>query len=90
MAADRWEVVRHYGDNRQSVISHHKSIELAEAAYAVATGEDWYAVDVSFLEGGHVLNFEPLFGIANGYAWVAAPDDLHGAIYADEWLNDRR
>lgn len=83
-AADAWEVVRHGGDHRGTVITTHKSIELAEKAYAAAVEQGFYAVDVSFLPGGKRLMFQPLFGIANGLFWV----DYHGPVYSDNWVND--
>lgn len=84
--ADRWEVVRIYGDERPHVRSEHKSVELAEAAFAKATKDDaLYAVDVNYLPGGQWLAFEPLFGIANGYQWIA-----HDGcpVYAEQRLNE--
>lgn len=85
-AADKWEVVRIYGDDRTNIVSTHKTVELAEAAFAAATANDtFYAVDVSYLPGGRRLDFEPLFGIANGCRWVASGE---GCAWADRSLNE--
>lgn len=86
-APHRWEVVRIYADGvRANVTTTHKSADYAERHYnaAVALGI-YYAVDVNFLPHGRVLDFEPLYGVANGFAWV---EHDGGAVYADEALND--
>lgn len=83
--ADKWEVVRIFGDERQHVRSTHKSPELAERAYAVAAADPaFYAVDVSYLPGGRVLDFEPAYGTANGLYWVAHEGR---PVYSEAWVN---
>lgn len=85
-APDKWEVVRYYADGtRPNVTTTHKSPELADAAYRKALTEDFYAVDVLFLPHGRTLDFEPMYGTANGFAYTTWEQR---AVYAAEWLNE--
>lgn len=82
--SDKWEVLRIYGDDRQGVSSFHKSAELADCAFAKAVASnDFYAVDVLFLVNGRRVDFEPIYGIANGFQWITHNNEL---IYSDAQL----
>lgn len=86
--ADKWEVIRHFADGvRGSVITRHYAARLADKAFAQAVAEGfYYAVDVNFLPSGSSLNFEPMYGIANGFFcyWHE-----NRCIWSDEQLNER-
>lgn len=83
---DKWEVMRHAGDRTSStVVSTHKSAELAHAAFTKALGEGHYALDVCYLQGGHRLSFEPLYGVANGFSYYVHD---HQYVWSEEAWNE--
>lgn len=86
-APDRWEVVRHIADGQTpSFGSKHNSAERAATAYTDAVARGFYAVDVLFLPHGRAVDFEPLYGIANGFYWH---QHAGSAVYAEEGLNEQ-
>lgn len=85
---DKWEVVRIHGDERAHVRSTHKSVELAERAFAKAVkSNEFYAVDVCFLPNGREVDFDPIFGIANGFQWVQH-SHASRTVWSEDNFND--
>lgn len=80
-----FEVVRYTGEVGEPYISSvHKSLDLAIAAYQKAQAGGFYAVDV--IENGRdVKNWQPLFGIANGFRFHV--DENGSPVWEKELLH---